>query len=164
MCPVVCAGVVDYKFIAVDNHLVLAVNTLTVPPPLFPFLCLPLTLSPTTSHTHTPTHTHTHTHTHTLHCVAAEVDVMICTAFVEFLFNLEILGCVDQCLCIFRLFPRPVVSLRPSTFMTTYQKIFWGRSRTPPPLTPTNLIRSQELLNVCVCYHLFTFMESILFF
>ena len=59
-----------------------------------------------------------------LHCVAAEVDVMIRTAFVEFLFNPEILSCVDQCLCIFRLFPRPVVSLRPSTFMATYQKNF----------------------------------------
>ena len=83
---------------------------------------------------------------------------MIRTAFVEFLSNLEILGCVDQCLCIFQLFPRPVVSLRPSTFMTTYQK--------NAPTTDTNfirnLIRSQVLL-LCVGYHLFTFRESILF-
>ena len=51
-----------------------------------------------------------------------EVDVMIRIAFIEFLFSSEILGCVDQFLCIFRLFPRPVVALRYSTFMTTYQK------------------------------------------
>ena len=77
-----------------------------------------------------------------LHCVAAEVDVTIHTAFVEFLSNSEILGCVDQCLCIFRLFPRPVVSLRPSTSMTTYQK----NSPTTDTNFIRNLIRSQVLL------------------
>ena len=133
-----------------------------------------LSLPPLTPHL-TPTHPHTHTQAldklekinkpdvtateasecstlsteeQQLLCVAEEVDVMIRTAFVEFLFNPEILGCVDQSLCIFRLFPRPVVSLRPSTFMTTYQK--------NSPTTDTNfirdLIRSQVLL-LCVEYH-----------
>ena len=68
-----------------------------------------------------------------------EVDIMIRIAFIDFLFSPEILGCVDQFLCIFRLFPRPVVAIRYSTFMTTYQK----QSPTTDTSFIKDLVRSQ---------------------
>ena len=50
-----------------------------------------------------------------------EVDVIIRIAFVQFLFDPEILGIIEQHLCIYRLFPRPVVALRNSAFLTSYR-------------------------------------------
>jgi hypothetical protein len=50
-----------------------------------------------------------------------EVDVSIRTAFVQFLFDPELLGHVSQHLCIYRLFPRPVVALRNAAFMAAYK-------------------------------------------
>ena len=68
-----------------------------------------------------------------------EVDVMIRVAFVDFLFSPEILGCTEQYMCIYRLFTRPVVSIKTTAFIHGYQKNC--------PATNTkfikNLIRSQ---------------------
>ena len=50
-----------------------------------------------------------------------EVDVTIRIAFVQFLFDVELLGLIDQHLCIYRLFPRPVVALRNSAFLSAYK-------------------------------------------
>ena len=51
-----------------------------------------------------------------------EVDVGIRVAFVQFLLSSEVLGNIDQHLSLYRLFPRPVVALKTSTFMSSYQK------------------------------------------
>lgn len=50
-----------------------------------------------------------------------EVDVSIRIAFVQFFFDPELLGHIDQHLCIYRLFPRPVVALRNAAFLTAYK-------------------------------------------
>ena len=68
-----------------------------------------------------------------------DVDVLIRMAFVEFLFSPEILGQVERHLCVFRLFPRPVVALRGKAFMAGYQKA----SPTTSPAFITSLIKSQ---------------------
>ena len=52
-----------------------------------------------------------------------EIDVALRTSFVQFLFNPEVLGLVDQYLCIYRLFPRPVVTLRSAAFFSAYAQI-----------------------------------------
>ena len=52
-----------------------------------------------------------------------DIDVMIRVSFVEFLFSPEILGLIDQFLCVYRLFPRPVVMLRKSSFLRSYEKV-----------------------------------------
>ena len=49
-----------------------------------------------------------------------EMDVRIRVAFVQFLLSSEVLGNIDQHLSIYRLFPRPVVVLKASTFMNSY--------------------------------------------
>ena len=54
--------------------------------------------------------------------VGDDVDVMIRVAFIEFLFSSEILGLVDKHLCVFRLFPRPVVTLKQVAFLSSYEK------------------------------------------
>ena len=82
------------------------------------------------------------------HCVRGEVDVSIRTAFIEFLFSPEILGNIDCYLCIFRLFPRPVVSLRSSAFMSNYQK----SSPSADTQFIRNLIRSQVRITLCFLY------------
>ena len=73
-----------------------------------------------------------------------EVDVMIRIAFVDFLFSPEILGNTEQYMCIYRLFTRPVVSIKITAFIHGYQKNC--------PATNTefisNLIRSQVGLRV----------------
>lgn len=51
-----------------------------------------------------------------------DIDTEIRISFVDFLFSAEVLGLVDQHLCIYRLFPRPVVTLRKSAFLRAYQK------------------------------------------
>ena len=51
-----------------------------------------------------------------------EIDVTIRIAFVQFLYDPEILGLIAQHLCIYRLFPRPVVTLRNSAFLSAYRK------------------------------------------
>ena len=51
-----------------------------------------------------------------------DVDVMIRVAFIEFIFSYEILGLLEKHLCVFRLFPRPVVSLKQVAFMSAYEK------------------------------------------
>ena len=50
------------------------------------------------------------------------VDVMIRIAFIEFIFSNEILGLLERHLCVFRLFPRPVVSLKQVSFASAYEK------------------------------------------
>lgn len=50
-----------------------------------------------------------------------EVDVSIRIAFVQFLFDPDLLGHIDQHLCIYRLFPRPVVALRNAAFLAAYK-------------------------------------------
>lgn len=54
--------------------------------------------------------------------IADEIDVMIRIAFVEFLFSPEILGSTEQYMCIYRLFTRPVVSIKATAFYHGYQK------------------------------------------
>ena len=49
-----------------------------------------------------------------------EVDVQIRLAFAEFLLGNDMLGLVEDHLFIYRLFPRPVVSLKLSSFMKCY--------------------------------------------
>ena len=51
-----------------------------------------------------------------------DVDVMIRIAFIEFIFSNEILGLLEKHLCVFRLFPRPVVSLKQVAFASAYEK------------------------------------------
>ena len=51
-----------------------------------------------------------------------DVDVMIRIAFIEFIFSNEILGLLERHLCVFRLFPRPVVSLKQVSFTSAYEK------------------------------------------
>ena len=51
-----------------------------------------------------------------------DVDVMIRIAFIEFIFSNEILGLLEKHLCVFRLFPRPVVSLKQVSFVSAYEK------------------------------------------
>lgn len=51
-----------------------------------------------------------------------DVDVMIRVAFIEFIFSSEILGLLERHLCVYRLFPRPVVSLKLVSFMSAYEK------------------------------------------
>lgn len=51
-----------------------------------------------------------------------DVDVMIRIAFIEFLFSPEILGLIEKHLCVFRLFPRPVVTLKQVAFLSSYEK------------------------------------------
>lgn len=58
---------------------------------------------------------------HPSHGLLDEVDVTIRIAFVQFLFDDELLGHIDQHLCIYRLFPRPVVALRNSAFLAAYR-------------------------------------------
>ena len=52
--------------------------------------------------------------------VENEVDVLIRLAFVEFLFCPDMMGLVENHLIIYRLFPRPVVSLKRSSFINAY--------------------------------------------
>ncbi len=70
-----------------------------------------------------------------------EVDVSIRVAFVQFLFDPELLGHVDQHLCIYRLFPRPVVALRNSAFLAAYKS----------SLGTTDVQFIQELIKTQVC-------------
>jgi hypothetical protein len=51
-----------------------------------------------------------------------ETDILIRIAFVEFLTSSDMLGLLDSHLTIFRLFPRPVVSLRKASFLAAYSK------------------------------------------
>ncbi|XP_011405011.1 PREDICTED: MAP kinase-activating death domain protein-like [Amphimedon queenslandica] len=51
-----------------------------------------------------------------------ETDVLIRVAFIEFLLGPEMLGCIDNHLTIYRLFPRPVVDLRLESFLAAYVK------------------------------------------
>ncbi len=51
-----------------------------------------------------------------------DVDVMIRIAFIEFIFSNEILGLLERHLCVFRLFPRPVVTLKHVAFASAYEK------------------------------------------
>ena len=81
--------------------------------------------------------------------LADEVDVMVRIAFIEFLFSPDILGSIDQYLCIYRLFTRPVVSIKTSAFIRGYQKNC--------PATSTEfiskLIRSQVLQSSYILYY-----------
>ncbi len=49
-----------------------------------------------------------------------EVDVQIRLAFAEFILGSDMLGLVEDHLFIYRLFPRPVVTLKLSSFMASY--------------------------------------------
>ena len=51
-----------------------------------------------------------------------DVDVMIRIAFIEFIFSHEILGLLERYVCVFRLFPRPVVTLKQVAFVSAYEK------------------------------------------
>lgn len=52
--------------------------------------------------------------------VENEVDVLIRLAFVEFLFCPDMMGLLENHLTIYRLFPRPVVSLKRTSFINDY--------------------------------------------
>ena len=52
--------------------------------------------------------------------VENEVDVLIRLAFVEFLFCPDMMGLLENHLTIYRLFPRPVVSLKRTSFINEY--------------------------------------------
>lgn len=54
--------------------------------------------------------------------IEAKADVMIRIAFAEFLMGPEMLGHLTNHLSIYRLFPRPVVSLRLTSFLGDYLK------------------------------------------
>ena len=71
----------------------------------------------------TPTPTPTLGEEHPDHNLFNEVDVEIRVAFVQFLFDSELLGYIDQHLCVYRLFPRPVVALRSSAFLAAYRSL-----------------------------------------
>lgn len=75
-----------------------------------------------------------------------EVDVSIRVAFVQFLFDPELLGHIDQHLCIYRLFPRPVVALRNAAFMTAYK----ATSGTADISFIKELIKTQVILGVAL--------------
>jgi hypothetical protein len=55
--------------------------------------------------------------------LGGDVDVMIRIAFIEFIFSNEILGLLERHLCVFRLFPRPVVTLKHVAFVSAYEKV-----------------------------------------
>ena len=71
-----------------------------------------------------------------------DVDVMIRIAFIEFLFSSEILGLIERHLCVFRLFPRPVVTLKQVAFLSSYEKTCSNTEKT----FIKELIRSQVSL------------------
>ena len=85
--------------------------------------------------------------------VGDDVDVMIRIAFIEFLFSSEILGLVERHVCVFRLFPRPVVTLKQVAFLSSYEK---ACSNTDKSFIK-ELIRSQvslALCNFCALVHM----------
>ena len=59
-----------------------------------------------------------------------DVDVMIRISFIEFLFSSEILGLIEKHVCVFRLFPRPVVSLKQVAFLSAYEKMCSNTDKT----------------------------------
>ena len=75
--------------------------------------------------------------------IGHEVDVMVRVAFVDFLFCAEILGLIEQHLCVYRLFPRPVVALKRNAFLRAY-----GHAS---PATEPQFIRDFILSQVSGC-------------
>jgi len=59
-------------------------------------------------------------HTHYSSVQVAEAEASIRWSFAQFLFSMDMLELMEQHLCIYRLFPRPVVNLRSSAFLKAY--------------------------------------------